>query len=81
MATRRKKQQEVEVIEIPPPEKCYIITTQAVYVNNYVIRGANSQEEAEVIFAIIQEGDTEEERPVVLQQLQYEEILLVKEAN
>lgn len=59
----------------------FIFTTQAVYVNNYVIQAKN-QEEAEALFATVLES-IEEGDPVqisVLGQLMQEEILQVKEA-
>jgi hypothetical protein len=65
-------------VKKPEPGR-FIFVTQAMYLNQYVVR-ANSQEEAEVLFNMIK--DSEEEGDLIcVQQLMDEQIIDVKEAN
>jgi hypothetical protein len=62
-----------------PVVKKFIMVSQAVYLNQYVVH-ANSMEEAEAIWNTIK--DSEEEGDMIcVQQLMEEQILDVKEAN
>jgi hypothetical protein len=72
LATRRKKTPQ-------PIVKKFIMVSQAVYLNQYVVH-ANSMEEAEAIWNTIK--DSEEEGDMIcVQQLMDEQVIDCKEAN
>lgn len=73
MAPRKKKE-----VETPAPLPKFIITTEATYINNYVIQ-ARTMEEAAEFFQMVREQEREGD-VTCLQQLMGEEVLQVKEA-
>jgi hypothetical protein len=74
MASRKPRVKKPE-----PIIKKFIMVSQAVYLNQYVVH-ANSQEEAEAIWMTIKDNE-EEGDMICVQQLMDEQVIDCKEAN